>query len=74
MGLMDQFYAQLNAPTPLIKAEALRQAQLQMLQGQMTIRDGAIANLDLPPGLAQYDLDLTHPFYWSGFTLVGSPW
>ncbi|WP_084668880.1 CHAT domain-containing protein [Spirulina major] len=74
LGLMDQFYAQLNAPTPLIKAEALRQAQLNLLRGQTTIRDGAIANLDLPPGLAQYDLDLTHPFYWSGFTLVGSPW
>jgi predicted outer membrane repeat protein len=74
LGLMHNFYEQLNAPTPLIKAEALRQAQLSLLQGRTTLREGAIADIPLPPDLADYNLDLTHPFYWSGFTLVGSPW
>ncbi|NEO87659.1 MAG: CHAT domain-containing protein [Spirulina sp. SIO3F2] len=73
--LMSEFYEQLAKSEVTIKAEALRQAQLQLLRGTTTIQDGFLGNRSLPPELARYaDSDLTHPFYWSAFTLVGSPW
>jgi CHAT domain-containing protein len=34
--------------------------------------DGAIP---LPPELAKIgNKDLEHPYYWSAFTMIGSPW
>lgn len=51
LELMKRFYTQLKQPK-MLKAEALRQAQLSMLKDQ----------------------DLSHPHYWSGFTIVGNPW
>jgi CHAT domain-containing protein len=42
-----------------MKAIALQQTQLAMVRGE--IKDG---NGD----------DLTHPYYWAAFTLIGSPW
>ena len=76
-GLMAEFYRQLQA-TP-IKAEALRQAQLAMINGQVSI-DGSqlrwqTGQAQLPPILArQGHQELSHPFFWAAFTLVGSPW
>jgi CHAT domain-containing protein len=77
LGLMTEFYQQLQqAP---IKAEALRQAQLAMLKGEIRIENGQLhlpgGNLPLPPELAKIDKrNLTHPYYWSAFTTIGSPW
>ncbi|WP_072619495.1 CHAT domain-containing protein [Spirulina major] len=77
LGMMSQFYPQLHqAP---IKAEALRQTQLAMLNGDIIFRDGTLISGDriipLTPQLAALgDVDFTHPFYWSAFTLIGSPW
>jgi len=77
LGLMMGFYEQLKqAP---IKAEALRQAQLAMIQGKVRLEKGQIVTpngiFPLPPQLAELpDKELTHPYYWSAFTLVGSPW
>lgn len=48
--LMIKFYQQLK--TAPIKAEALRQAQLEMIRSD----------------------SLSHPYYWSAFTMIGSPW
>ncbi|HBE17748.1 MAG TPA: hypothetical protein DEG17_18675 [Cyanobacteria bacterium UBA11149] len=48
--LMTKFYQQLK--TAPIKSEALRQAQLAMIQSD----------------------DFKHPYYWSAFTMIGSPW
>jgi CHAT domain-containing protein len=32
-------------------------------------------NVPLPPKLAQLgDTNLSHPYYWAGFTMIGSPW
>ncbi len=56
--LMDQFYRQLAQNDVTIKAEALRRAQLAL-----------IASRDNPD-----TGDLSHPFYWSAFNLIGSPW
>ncbi|MEL7036372.1 MAG: CHAT domain-containing protein [Cyanobacteria bacterium J06592_8] len=81
LGLMSTFYdALLESP---IKAEALRQAQIAMLQGKVRLEAGKLihqkktmtAEVELPPELTtQGDISLSHPFYWAGFTLIGSPW
>ncbi len=77
LGLMAEFYRQLKqAP---IKAEALRQAQLAMLRGTVRLENSQLrwsgGTLPLPPELrAVGNTDLSHPYYWSGFTLIGNPW
>lgn len=77
LALMSEFYQQLKtAPT---KAEALRQAQLAMLKKKVYVKDGKLQttgeNIPLPPQLAKLgDHDFSHPNYWSGFTMIGSPW
>ncbi|EDX75594.1 filamentous haemagglutinin family N-terminal domain protein [Coleofasciculus chthonoplastes PCC 7420] len=77
LGLMTTFYSQLKEVP--IKAEALRQAQLAMIRGEVRIENGQLVTpnytIPLPPQLADLpDRELTHPYYWSAFTLVGSPW
>ncbi|MBW4548584.1 MAG: CHAT domain-containing protein [Symplocastrum torsivum CPER-KK1] len=77
LGLMSEFYQQLKAAP--VKAEALRQAQLAMLKGEVRIEAGELVTsegrLSLPPELARVgDQSLTHPFYWGAFTLIGNPW
>ncbi|MEB3343763.1 CHAT domain-containing protein [Okeania sp.] len=79
LALMTEFYTHLNRTK--IKAEALRQAQLSMLRGEVVIADGELRGTGvrgvvvLPSGLGQFEnKNLSHPYYWSGFTMVGSPW
>lgn len=77
LGLMTEFYAHLKQ-IPL-KAEALRRTQLVMLKGKVRIEeDNLVTSRDsfpLPPTVARRgNLDLTHPYYWSAFTIIGSPW
>jgi len=79
LGLMTQFYTELKeAP---IKAEALRQAQLAMQRGEVYIKNGKLfapgytEGIPLPKKLAGKDpQEFSDPSYWSGFTIVGSPW
>jgi CHAT domain-containing protein len=77
LGLMTTFYQQLKqAP---IKAEALRQAQLAMMRGEVELDGNELvtpsARISLPEALLnQGSINLTHPYYWSAFTLVGNPW
>jgi CHAT domain-containing protein len=76
-ALMAEFYRDLK--TAPIKAEALRQAQISMLKGQARLQDGhlqsARGNITLPSLLAQLENeDLSHPYYWAAFTVVGNPW
>jgi CHAT domain-containing protein len=77
LALMTQFYERLKqAPN---KAEALRQAQLAMIKGEVRLQGGNLitshSSIPLPPQLAQLgDKDLTHPYFWSAFTMVGNPW
>lgn len=79
LALMSEFYQQLKAAC--IKAEALRQAQLAMLKGDVrieggklrTVRQGQELWVPLPPQLSsQGNLSLSHPYYWSGFTMIGN--
>lgn len=77
LGLMTEFYRQLGiAP---IKAEALRQAQLAMLKGEVRVESGKLVSpqgvVPLPPALARLgDKKLNHPYYWAAFTMIGNPW
>ncbi|MEP0911838.1 CHAT domain-containing protein [Leptolyngbya sp. GB1-A1] len=77
-ALMTRFYDALtNAP---IKAEALRQAQIAMVRGQVTIANGqiqgipGIGSIPLPPGDNSFSGSLSHPYYWAAFTIIGNPW
>jgi filamentous hemagglutinin family protein len=77
LGLMTEFYSTLKQSP--IKAEALRQAQLAMQRGEVKIVNGELVTGDrrvpLPPELANFkEQDFTHPYYWSAFTMIGSPW
>jgi len=79
LGLMSEFYQQLK--TAPIKAEALRQAQIAMIKGEVRIEGGKLrspgerGSVPLPPELAQgSDKELSHPAYWAAFTMIGSPW
>jgi len=77
IGLMMSLYGQLKeAP---IKAEALRQAQVAMLKGEVHLENGQlvtpVGQFPLPPELAHLsDRKLNHPYYWSAFTMIGNPW
>ncbi|MEH2193533.1 MAG: CHAT domain-containing protein [Nostoc sp.] len=78
-ALMTKFYQ--NLRTAPIKAEALRQAQVAMVKGQIYVKNGQlegfglVGNLSLPNNSAdEGEQLLTHPYYWSGFTMVGNPW
>jgi CHAT domain-containing protein len=83
-ALMSAFYDQLRGDTnATIKSEALRQAQLAMLDRQIRIEDGyfyysdTAAPIPLPAVLNTETadaIDLSHPLYWAGFTMIGSPW
>lgn len=70
--LMEQFYHHLaqGTPTaPVSKAEALRQAQLSLLQGKIT-QESYPKDYPFPP--SKKDSSLAHPYYWAPFILMGS--
>ena len=84
LPLMAEFYHQLTQGK--IKVAALREAQMAMLQGRVKIdREGLISIDDRSRMLSSGeplkidlelsgDVNLSHPYYWSGFTMIGSPW
>jgi CHAT domain-containing protein len=75
VGLMTGFYGALQS-TPT-KADALRQAQLRMLHGDVSVQNGQLsapnqAPIALPTPPSRGQKTLTHPYFWSGYTLVGN--
>ena len=76
MGLMLEFYQQLQEAS--IKAEAIRQAQLQMLNRQVALNQGVMTwtggEVVLPDDFGAGTKQFNHPYFWSAFTLVGNPW
>ncbi|MBE9101354.1 CHAT domain-containing protein [Vacuolonema iberomarrocanum] len=78
LALMTEFYRSLEEnPT---KAEALRTAQLAMIRGEVELTEDSLVSrgvsaIALPADLLKGDTpNLSHPYYWSAFTLIGSPW
>jgi CHAT domain-containing protein len=73
---MSEFYRDLK--TAPIKAEALRQAQIAMLKKQVNLKTSfarQARGMRLPSELeATASTDLSHPYYWAGFTTIGNPW
>ena len=75
LALMGEFYDRLG--TSLVKAEALRQTQLAMLQGDVEVDNRQIKlsngeNLPLPEEFPDGNMSLSHPYFWSSFTLIGN--
>ncbi|WP_448563922.1 CHAT domain-containing protein, partial [Trichothermofontia sp.] len=79
-GLMTDFYATLKQS--LVKAEALRRAQVNMATGKIRVvesgLDGVTTLGALPlPSVSLAGIttpDFSHPFYWAAFTTIGTPW
>ncbi len=79
---MQQFYKNLATGTtqkPMTKTEALRQAQLSLLQGKLTAVDApARAVLKVVPDTSaatntvNNNQGFTHPYYWAPFILIGN--
>ncbi|HAA26363.1 MAG TPA: hypothetical protein DCE56_00160, partial [Cyanobacteria bacterium UBA8553] len=79
LALMTEFYHQLSQASVTTKADALQKAQIAMLRGQIRIESGQLVGLEtkviLPPEVKERsDRIFSHPYYWSGFMLTGSPW
>jgi CHAT domain-containing protein/Tfp pilus assembly protein PilF len=62
--LMDNFYSVLASQPDITKAEALRKAQVSLIQNVDPVT-GEIADNSL-------NKTLTHPYYWSAFILIGN--
>lgn len=74
---MREFYEPLKVTST--KAEALRRTQAAMARGDVRVEDGALrfsgGTLSLPENLNPgIDRDFRNPYFWSGFTAIGSPW
>ncbi|MBW4497423.1 MAG: CHAT domain-containing protein [Oscillatoria princeps RMCB-10] len=71
--LMNAFYAALQNGN-VAKAEALRQAQIGLITGDRTVPHPGVAAVDrtrssLPPSVER---NLSHPYYWAPFVLIGN--
>jgi CHAT domain-containing protein len=80
---MQQFYKNLATGTPqkpMTKTEALRQAQLSLLQGKVTAADAPQRSIIgvVPVSGGQSNTvksnspDFSHPYYWAPFILIGN--
>lgn len=77
LALMSEFYQRLKSS--LNKADALQQTQVAMIRRKVYLKQGELissrGNVTLPEMLSSpQQQDLSHPFYWAGFSLIGSPW
>ncbi|MDZ8055165.1 MAG: CHAT domain-containing protein [Aulosira sp. ZfuVER01] len=76
LALMTKFYNELKATS--LRSLALRQAQLAMLKGEVRIQDGKLRLsennfVSLPPDLdVAENVTLSHPYFWSAFTVIGN--
>ena len=82
LGLMSQFYRQLSQQSQTIKAEALRQAQIAMIEGDVWLEGNKVRSGDIEgeffsqrsPSRSRDERSLSHPYYWASFVMIGSPW
>ncbi|NMF57434.1 CHAT domain-containing protein [Pseudanabaena yagii] len=73
-ALMLSFYN--YYPTAKSKAIAIQQAQLDLLEGRVTIEAGKIKGIGnlpaIPLNQVSDDINLKHPYFWASFILVGN--
>lgn len=73
--LMQRFYQNLATGT-MTKAEALRQAQRSLLQGSGQVSKANRSNFKIHPTQngkpAVISRNLSHPYYWAPFILIGN--
>lgn len=77
LALMGKFYQHLQDHS--LKAEALRQAQLDLLNQAVRLENGSLRGVRgavaLPPELKNLpNENLSHPYYWASFVTIGAPW
>ncbi len=76
LGLMTEFYRQLRQVTT--KSNALQETQMAMIEGRLRKVGGELVstrgNIQLPEDATTIAEDLSHPYYWAAFTLIGNPW
>lgn len=75
LALMTQFYE--NYTNIPFKSEAFRQAQLSLLRGEVFIENEQIVLADgstipLPEEFQGQNIDLSHPYIWSAFKVIGN--
>ncbi|NEP00088.1 MAG: CHAT domain-containing protein [Symploca sp. SIO2E9] len=76
LALMSEFYKHLSQSP--VKTLALQQTQLAMLRGEVLVENGKLKlsdgeTISLPPELAvQGNFNLSHPYFWSAFTMIGN--
>ena len=84
--LMQRFYRLREAGPGATKAEALRQAQIELLTGKMSApalpsqtnrakraKVAGAASMDLPLFATDPKAPYAHPYYWAPFVLIGNP-
>ncbi|MEA5530716.1 CHAT domain-containing protein, partial [Dolichospermum sp. UHCC 0684] len=73
--LMDALYARLKSGK-MTKAEALHEAQISLITGKNQSSGETRSSVRLTPGNsgqnATISRDLSHPYYWSPFILIGN--
>ncbi|MGD1704888.1 CHAT domain-containing protein [Dapis sp. BLCC M229] len=81
LGLMREFYRQLSSQDTTVKAEALRQAQIAMINGDLRLEAGRLRSsrigddgVKLPDAEFAEDMNFSHPYYWASFMMIGTPW
>jgi CHAT domain-containing protein len=52
------------------KAKAVQEAQRMMLERRVPLRDDNV----LSPRRNKLSPDMSHPYYWAPFTVIGTPW
>ncbi|MEM9244942.1 MAG: CHAT domain-containing protein, partial [Cyanobacteria bacterium P01_F01_bin.153] len=79
LALMGEFYRQLKK-TPT-RVDALRETQLAMIRGEVAvdgnrITRGTRGGIIVLPQILQANgrESLSHPYYWSAFSMIGNPW
>ncbi len=75
LGMMSEFYRNLKVAP--IRAAALRDAQLSLLRGQVSVANGQLKLTDgtqiaLPAGSTQDSVNLAHPYFWAAYTMIGN--